>query len=41
MIDNLRDNRPPRRFNFGSPEVVARARQALQSYQDYFGIPVE
>jgi hypothetical protein len=41
MIDNPRDQRRPHRFNFGSPDVVARARQALQSYQDYFGIPIE
>jgi len=41
MIDNPRDNRPPHRFNFGSADVVAHARQALQSYQDYFGIPIE
>lgn len=41
MIDNPRDNRPPHRFNFGSPDVIARARGALRSYQDYFGIPIE
>jgi Sulfotransferase family len=41
MIDNPRDSRPAHRFNFGSPDVVARARQALKSYQDYFGIPIE
>jgi hypothetical protein len=41
MIDKPRDSRPPHRFNFGSPDVVARARKALQPYQDYFGIPIE
>jgi hypothetical protein len=41
MIDNPRDNRPPHRFNFGTPDVVRRARTALQPYQDYFGIPNE
>src|SRR5271155_775189 len=41
MIDKPRDGRPPHRFNFGSTDVVERARQALQPYQDYFGIPIE
>jgi hypothetical protein len=41
MIDNPRDSRPAHRFNFGSPDAVAHARQALQAYQDYFGIPIE
>jgi len=41
MIDNPRDSRPVHRLNLGTPDVVARARQALHSYQDYFGIPTE
>jgi len=41
MIENPRDSRPPHRFNFGSEDVVARARKALQPYQDYFNIPNE
>lgn len=41
MDDNPRDNRPPHRFNAGSPEVVARARELLKPYQDFFGVPDE
>jgi hypothetical protein len=41
MADNPRDNRPPHRFNAGSPEVVARARELLNPYQDFFGVPDE
>ncbi len=41
MADNPRENRLPHRFNFGTPDVVDRVRQALQRYQDYFGLPEE
>jgi len=41
LRDSPRDARPPHRFNAGSPEAVARARQAFKRYQDYFGIPSE
>ncbi|MDB5977027.1 MAG: sulfotransferase [Nevskia sp.] len=41
MVDHPRDSRPPHRFNAGSPEAVARAREAFKRYQTYFDVPVE
>ena len=41
LADHPRDSRPPHKFNIGSPDVVARARQAFKRYQDYFDIPIE
>jgi hypothetical protein len=41
MADNPRDNRPPHRFDIGSPEAVARARAAFAPYQQRFRIPSE
>lgn len=41
MADNPRDNRPPHQFPAGSPEVVARARDAFKAYQQRFGVPDE
>ncbi|HTK64813.1 MAG TPA: sulfotransferase [Pseudonocardia sp.] len=41
MRDNPRDNRPPHQFPAGSPDVVARARDAFKSYQERFGVPNE
>jgi hypothetical protein len=41
MAENPRDHRPPHRFPAGSPEVVARARDAFRSYQERFGVPDE
>jgi hypothetical protein len=41
MADNPRDNRPPHQFPAGSPEVVARARDAFKSYQQRFDVPNE
>jgi hypothetical protein len=39
--DNPRDARPSHRFSLGSPEAVARARQAYRRYQTYFGVADE
>jgi Sulfotransferase family len=41
MEDNPRDNRPPHKFPIGSPEAVARAREAFSRYQERFNIPSE
>ena len=41
LTDHPRDSRPPHLFNIGSDDAVARARQALKRYQDYFNIPIE
>jgi hypothetical protein len=41
MADNPRDGRPPHRFNFGTPEVVAHAREVLRPYQEFFQVPDE
>jgi hypothetical protein len=41
MAENPRDNRPPHQFPAGSPQVVARARDAFKSYQERFGVPNE
>jgi hypothetical protein len=41
MAENPRDNRPPHQFPAGSPEVVARARDAFKAYQQRFDVPDE
>ena len=41
LAEHPRDSRPPHKFNVGSDEAVARARQAFKRYQDYFNIPME
>jgi len=41
VADHPRDSRPTHQFSIGSPDAVARARQAYRRYQDYFGIPSE
>jgi uncharacterized protein YneF (UPF0154 family) len=41
LTDNPRDVRPAHKFNAGSPEVVARAREAFKRYQAKFNVPDE
>jgi hypothetical protein len=41
LTEHPRDSRPPHKFNIGSDEAVASARQAYQRYEDYFKIPLE
>jgi hypothetical protein len=41
MTENPRDNRPKHQFPTGSPEAVARARDAFERYSDHFGVPSE
>ena len=41
MDDNPRDARPPHQFNPGTPETIARARQAFERYESYFNVPRE
>ncbi len=41
LTEHPRDSRPLHKFNAGSPEAIASARQAFKRYQDYFKIPLE
>ena len=39
--DTPRDSRPRHQFSLGSPEAVAKARNAYKRYQDYFHVSNE
>ena len=41
LADNPRDARPKHQFNLGSPEAVAKARDAYKKYQTHFGVQTE
>ena len=41
LSDNPRDARPAHQFKAGSPEMIARAREAFKPYQTFFGVPSE
>ena len=41
LADNPRDARPKHQFNLGSPEIIAKAREAYIRYQVYFGVETE
>jgi len=41
LAEHPRDARPAHKFNAGSPEAVARAREAFARYQTVFRIPSE